>query len=239
MTENVIIVCSIHGEILTTPANHMKSSGCSKCGYQPVWDSRRSNTAEFVGKAKLKHGEMYIYDKVEFVNKKKKVCITCKEHGDFWQAPFAHKLGAGCPKCRYKTTKFNWCNYQAKGHDAILYLVQFFKDEEVFLKVGITLHSVEERYYRSKYSMYKRDSIFEEVTSDRRLIWEMEDFIKNKFLDFRYTPSVPFPGSSTECFSISKKDEILKSIHSLIYSMYELSTNYLETAEAPHFLKRI
>ena len=32
----------------------------------------------------------------------KKVCIICKEHGEFWQTPYTHLNGHGCSKCAYK-----------------------------------------------------------------------------------------------------------------------------------------
>lgn len=59
-------------------------------------------TEEFIAKAKAVHGDRYDYSKVEYVNNQTKVCIICKEHGEFWQAPYTHLNGHGCPKCAYK-----------------------------------------------------------------------------------------------------------------------------------------
>ena len=42
-------------------------------------------TEEFIKKAQKVHGDMYDYSKVEYVNSKTKVCIICKQHGEFWQ----------------------------------------------------------------------------------------------------------------------------------------------------------
>ena len=56
-------------------------------------------TEEFIKKAREVHGDRYDYSKVEYVDNKTKVCITCKEHGDFMQAPQYHLRGSGCPKC--------------------------------------------------------------------------------------------------------------------------------------------
>lgn len=28
-----------------------------------------------------------------------KVCIICPEHGEFWQKPYKHLQGQGCPVC--------------------------------------------------------------------------------------------------------------------------------------------
>lgn len=49
-----------------------------------------------------KHGNTYIYDRVEYINEKTKVWIGCKEdgHGYFEQTPNAHKQGVGCNKCK-------------------------------------------------------------------------------------------------------------------------------------------
>ena len=56
-------------------------------------------TEEFIAKAKAVHGDKYDYSKVEYVNNKTKVIITCPLHGKFSQAPFNHLHGNECPKC--------------------------------------------------------------------------------------------------------------------------------------------
>jgi very-short-patch-repair endonuclease len=61
--------------------------------------SGKSNTEEFIKKAKLKHGDKYDYSKVEYVNAITKIIIICKTHGDFLQTPNSHLSGSGCIKC--------------------------------------------------------------------------------------------------------------------------------------------
>lgn len=56
-------------------------------------------TEEFIARARKVHGDKYDYSKVEYVDSKTKVCIKCKEHGAFWQAPYSHIHGCGCPEC--------------------------------------------------------------------------------------------------------------------------------------------
>ena len=59
-------------------------------------------TKEFIEKAKAVHGDRYDYSKVEYVGAKIKVCIVCKEHGEFQQSPQKHLAGQGCIKCHRK-----------------------------------------------------------------------------------------------------------------------------------------
>ena len=56
-------------------------------------------TEEFIKKARAIHGDKYDYSKVEYINTKTKVCIICKEHGEFWQQPCNHLHGTRCPQC--------------------------------------------------------------------------------------------------------------------------------------------
>lgn len=56
-------------------------------------------TEEFIKKAREVHGDKYDYSKVEYVNALTKICIICKEHGEFWQRPSHHTAGRGCTKC--------------------------------------------------------------------------------------------------------------------------------------------
>ena len=63
---------------------------------------QKSNTEEFIRKSKLIHGNKYDYSKVDYVNNRVKVIITCPEHGDFIQKPLDHLHGSGCPECGRK-----------------------------------------------------------------------------------------------------------------------------------------
>jgi hypothetical protein len=60
-------------------------------------------TEEFIVKAKAVHGDRYDYSKVEYAGNKTKVCIICKEHGEFQQSPQKHLAGQGCIKCHRKS----------------------------------------------------------------------------------------------------------------------------------------
>lgn len=68
---------------------------------------KKLTTEDFIEKAKSIHGDKYDYSKVEYIDSVTKVCIICPEHGEFWQYPFAHIQGQGCPKCKgfYRTTE--------------------------------------------------------------------------------------------------------------------------------------
>lgn len=54
---------------------------------------------EFINQAKLIHNNKYDYSKADYKNTQIKVCIICPEHGEFWQTPYSHLKGCGCPKC--------------------------------------------------------------------------------------------------------------------------------------------
>lgn len=91
----VLIICPIHGEFEQTPASHVRGWGCIKCG-----GNAKSNTEEFVAKAKLKHGDdRYDYSKVIYTGANDKVIIICKTHSEFEQRAGNHLHGKGCPVC--------------------------------------------------------------------------------------------------------------------------------------------
>ena len=60
---------------------------------------KRLTTDEFISRAMEKHGDKYDYSKVEYINAQTKVCIICKEHGEFWQRASEHLNGCGCKLC--------------------------------------------------------------------------------------------------------------------------------------------
>ena len=93
----VVIICPVHGEFTQFPSSHLQGNGCPKCGKDRT--SLRLTNESFIKKAKTVHGNRYDYSKVEYVGNKDKVCIICREHGEFWQEARMHLSGCGCPIC--------------------------------------------------------------------------------------------------------------------------------------------
>ena len=97
----VIITCKKHGDFLHVPQEHLRGrNGCLECNGRNI-----STTEDFIVEANKTHKHNYGYDKVVYVNKVKKVIITCKKHGDFEQIASNHLKGHGCMECNGKTQK--------------------------------------------------------------------------------------------------------------------------------------
>ena len=60
---------------------------------------RKKTLEEVIVEFREVHGDRYDYSKVEYVDANTKVTIICSEHGVFWQKPYSHKNGNGCPEC--------------------------------------------------------------------------------------------------------------------------------------------
>ena len=60
---------------------------------------KRYTTEEFIEKAKEIHSDKYDYSKVVYKNSSTKVEIICPKHGSFFQNPYSHLNGCGCPRC--------------------------------------------------------------------------------------------------------------------------------------------
>ena len=100
MDEKVCIICPEHGEFWQTPSKHiLRNQGCPKCAKTLNGKLSRLTREEFIKKAKEIHGDSYIYTDVNYVTSQEKVKIICKKHGEFWQRPYDHLNGHGCPHC--------------------------------------------------------------------------------------------------------------------------------------------
>ena len=95
------IYCEKHGWFKQTPSQHLKTKfGCKCCSDE--YNSKRQfyTFKTFVEIANNVHNNKYLYDEnFGYENWNKKIPITCKEHGIFWQTPNEHLQGYGCPKC--------------------------------------------------------------------------------------------------------------------------------------------
>lgn len=98
----VCIICPDHGEFWQSPANHLQGQGCPICGREERKKKRSKTTLQFIKDAQQIHKNKFSYEKVEYINNLTKVCITCLEHGDFWQRPADHLNGCKCPECAKK-----------------------------------------------------------------------------------------------------------------------------------------
>lgn len=66
--------------------------------------AKKLTTLEFVQKANSKYKNLYDYSKTVYVNNRTDVCVTCRNHGDFWVKPTRHLYrNQGCPECSCKT----------------------------------------------------------------------------------------------------------------------------------------
>jgi hypothetical protein len=95
----VKIICREHGEFEQKPNTHLSGRGCKTCGRLTGARARRSNTGQFIAKAKRVHGDKYDYSLVSYETTKLPVKIVCPAHGEFEQKPHDHLSGSGCRKC--------------------------------------------------------------------------------------------------------------------------------------------
>jgi very-short-patch-repair endonuclease len=93
----VKIICDTHGEFLKVPSGIHSMMGCPNC----ISDNSKHTNFEFIGRAKLLHGDKYDYSLVEYNGGKEKIKIICKKHGVFEQEAASHinKKAHGCPSC--------------------------------------------------------------------------------------------------------------------------------------------
>ena len=91
----VKLLCNICGNYFySTPNSILRGNGCPYCA-----GVARSNTEEFIEKARKTHGNKYDYSKVEYINAHTKVHIICPKHVEFLQKPNCHLSGNGCKLC--------------------------------------------------------------------------------------------------------------------------------------------
>lgn len=106
----VTVRCKIHDYTFNTKPNWLHhGAGCQKC-----YDERRGKTLKKSQEQFLKEleeiyvGKGYDFSKVVYENNKKKVCIICPKHGEFWVTP--NKIITrhdGCPKCAAEANGFS------------------------------------------------------------------------------------------------------------------------------------
>lgn len=117
----------------------------------------------------------------------------------------------GCPKCKVKSygskhniyTKALKYDYLPEEFPCFLYVLEFHKDEERFIKVGITSNFINHRFKLCPYE-YKVLYLYQMSLSEA-CIQERDLLKSNK--DFKYSPKIFFKGH-TECMSLEALSNI-------------------------------
>ena len=106
----ITVTCKMHGDFTATPHELMGKKVCPECSRINRALIGRSNTEEFIQKARKIHGDKYDYSKVNYETNSIKVEIICPQHGSFLQSPNSHLREQECPDCG-----------EIKGHKSKIY----------------------------------------------------------------------------------------------------------------------
>lgn len=190
-----------HGAFYQTPNDHLNGIGCPKCGHNILTQE------EVIRRFKIAHPNgRYIYSKVEYVNTKTKVIITCPIHDDFKQTPANHLNGNICPICSninnegvYHLSKALQGHYKFSGY---LYKIKMFNNHESFVKIGVSINC-KERFYTLKSQsnhIYNIIIIKTKFYKDFNQAIIKEHKLHNVYKEHSYNPKSKF-GGHTECFT--------------------------------------
>lgn len=175
----------------------------------------KGNKNSFIEKAIAIHGNRYSYDKFNYINCKTRGIITCSIHGDFEQTPDSHiNARAGCPHCGSGGAYSEWYfenNPEMNKTNGVIYIIEMSSDNELFLKIGITVKNANARFASpSKNGGYKTRIILQR---DMNMYdaWKLEQKILSEFKDNKYIPLRYFPGH-TECLNKTNESMIIKGM---------------------------
>ena len=187
----VKIRCKIHNHVFEqAPHTHLNGKGCALCRNDKLAKDRSADKEHFVKRSVAFHGDKFTYEKVDYINAKTKVIVTCKVegHGDFPTYPDNHWLGAGCPDC--SVSGFS-CH-----RPAMLYV---FKHDDT-TKVGISNSQVVKRLKALRKETGRDFEIVQVYESnDGLLVNNVETQLLYDLRKLYKQPNFKFEGYS-ECF---------------------------------------
>lgn len=213
----VNITCPIHGSFWQTPNDHLAGCGCKFCKNDKARKDGKLTHSQFLQKAKLVHGDRYDYSKTKYIDCFTKVKIICKIHGEFEQLPSNHYSGYNCTKCsllfrKHKGySKTEWITF-CKNKLSYIYLIELFKSNEIFYKVGITSNPTNR--FKELNKKYKLGKINMFSSEDAGTIFDIESKLHKELKEFKYTPKLRFDGY-TECYLYNDiiYSSFIKTIH--------------------------
>lgn len=157
-TSKVKIICPIHNEFEQTAINHIKGSGCLKCGIISSSEKNRMSTEEFIERSKKIHGDKYDYSLTDYVDYATKIIIICKEHGKFNQRISSHLEGKGCFECngRPKLTQNEFIDRAIDLYnDSFNYELINYVNLDTSITIKCNIHDIIFDQKPSKHLIYK------------------------------------------------------------------------------------
>lgn len=216
----VELICREHGSFFQAPADHLQRKGCVLCRNERLREKFSLTTEQFIEKARAIHGDRYDYSKVVYVNDRTKVRITCREHGEFLQAPRGHLNFKGCSKC--SSSIGERCLELIFIKNKINYITQYklplYNFEYDFYlpdyNLFIEFHGVQ--HYRS-ISYFGGDSGFAETRRRDLLKVELAKMHKISFLEISYKNLHRKTGISEELILKTLNRISLRKIKTWVY----------------------
>lgn len=203
--EPLLYLCPKHGKQETTWNRFQQGDTCSEC----LKEERNIKMLEVIRVAFYEKG--YTLLSREYINNREKLYYLCPKHGKQSISWMGFQQGQQCKLCSYENQPgiYNVAlaerNKEAyKKEKATLYFVSFNNkvNEESFLKIGITINSINERFHalKGKYNIEKIKT-FELNLYDAI---HLEDSILSEFSEYKYVPQNKFDGY-TECLKTNYK----------------------------------
>lgn len=103
----VFVTCTIHGDFLIQPKNHLRGQGCPICGKNKAKQYHRRNYQNFVSKLLKKFGEQFSVPNIkeEYINEHSTITLQCNKCGKIYHIEPNYILSnkfSGCNDCNYK-----------------------------------------------------------------------------------------------------------------------------------------
>lgn len=143
--DKVEIICRKHGMFKQSVDAHLQGRGCKKCGYEKMVIKTKSNTEEFVTKAKEIFPD-YDYSLVEYENSKNKIIIICPKHGQFEKRPKDIIDHCGCPNCKKKIERMSQSSFIDKANEKFNNMFDYtkvvYQNSAIIVKIVCPKHGV-------------------------------------------------------------------------------------------------
>jgi len=106
---DIVLKCSVHGNFIISPNNHLRGQGCRLCGEKRAAEKITKPVELYFSEVSKIHNNKYDYSKSIYTFARNKILIICPTHGEFSQTASSH-LKSGCPKCSNWISKMesNW-----------------------------------------------------------------------------------------------------------------------------------
>lgn len=151
--DKIIVTCLHHGDFYVLADNHLRQSGCPKCGTQLGAKSTTLTYTEFVNKVSDTDRLNLLFYEADYINSRTPITVLCKKHNyEFKQKPY--DIYTNRTKCKHCLFEKLSNKSRSNNQDFIMKAREIYNDRYLYDNIVYTCNTEDVKITCKQHGIY-------------------------------------------------------------------------------------